>query len=151
MHCALEGVATGLAVIDSQLTLVMANDKLWTILGLSASPPTMGTPWLDIAAQRLERDIVGGDEVGPLAERLNEARQRALNSLSSPLSYQMRLAGGRVIEVLSQPTTLPPGGPWAAGPGCVRTFNDITGSIDKESALTVSRDRYALALRATSR
>ncbi len=150
MHCALEGVATGLAVIDSQLTLVMANDKLWNILGLSASPPAMGTPWLDIAAQRLERDIVGGDEIGPLAVRLNEARQRALNSLSSPLSYQMRLAGGQVIEVLSQPTTLPPGGPWAAGPGCVRTFNDITGSIDKESALTVSRDRYALALRATS-
>jgi PAS domain S-box-containing protein len=150
MLCALEGVNSGIAVIDSGLSLALANGKLWDLLGLSERPYAIGTPWIEIARHRLERDIDAGLEVGPLAERINEVQQRTFNSLNQALSYQIRSAGGRVVEVLSQPTVLPKGGPWKAGLGCVRTFTDITGTIDKESALTVSRDRYALALRATS-
>lgn len=140
------GIDHGLVLVDADLRLVVANDPWRKMMHLDEDCARPGQSWIAIAEHRLRRDLQAGTERGALDLRLTEVRERARNSLSSHLSYRLHLSDGAVIEAQSHPVVLPDGGAWQAGPGFVRTFSDVTRLLNKETALTLSCDRYELAL-----
>jgi PAS domain S-box-containing protein len=125
MRASFENMAQGLALLDADFVLQVANSRFAAMLGVPAAMGRRGTPMEDIIRAYWETRIPDpGRRAAEIAERIAIAKR------AERATFEIAGAQGRILEVRVNPT--PEG-------GVVYTFTDVTRTRESERAAREAR------------
>lgn len=126
LRASLDNMDQGLALLDANYELQIANSRFAQMLGLPAAMARRGTPIEDIIRAFFETHIADpGRRAAAIAERIAIAKR------GQAQNFELPGANGSTLEVRVRP--IPEG-------GVVYTFTDVTRTRESERAAKQARD-----------
>lgn len=126
LQAAVENIAQGIAVVDSDMRLVAWNKRYAELLEYPDGLLNVGMPVADLLQLNIERGIINeNDPDNAIEKRLQFMRDGHVHHI------QRELPSGKIIEIRGKPM---PGG------GFVSTYADISDYIKTQRALTEANE-----------